>query len=80
MVRSHWPCPMLGLNRCSERGRFTGFFGKVNSRQKRGPAAVKTPPWRAERRGRFGNEALTHGNNGAPFGAPHPRLFLRETK
>ena len=39
MVGSGWLCPMLGLIRCSVRGRVTGFFGKANSRQKRGPAA-----------------------------------------
>ena len=39
------------------------------------PGCRKTPPWRAERRGHSGNGMLTHGNTGAPFGAPHPRLF-----
>ena len=80
MVRSRWLCPMLGRVQCSARGWTPGFFGKANSRQKRGPAAVKTPPWRAERRGHSGNGMLTHGNNGASLGAPHPRLFLRDAK
>jgi len=39
MVRSPWLCLMLGLAQCSARGWVTGFFGKANSRQKRGPAA-----------------------------------------
>jgi hypothetical protein len=34
-----------------------------------------TPPWRAERRGCFGDKALSHTKTGAPIGAPHPRLF-----
>ena len=38
MVRSPWLCPMLGLIPL-KRGWITGFFGKANSRQKRGPAA-----------------------------------------
>ena len=39
MVRSRWLCPMLGRVQCSARGWTPGFFGKANSRQKRGPAA-----------------------------------------
>ena len=41
---------------CSERGWIAGLFGKADSRQKRGPAMDKTPPWRAERRGILGNQ------------------------
>ena len=51
MVRSPWLCPMLGLIPL-KRGWVTGFFGKVNSRQKRGPAAGRRRLWSAERRPR----------------------------
>ena len=93
MVRSPWLCPMLGLIPL-KRGWITGFFGKANSRQKRGPAAVKTPRWSAGRRAPVatGAHALSAearkgigGTQGvdqdvAPFGAPSPRYFAGARK
>jgi hypothetical protein len=58
MVRSHW---LYRGKRGSVPKRAEARPSReVNSRQKRGPATGKTPPWRAERRGRFGNKALSH--------------------
>jgi hypothetical protein len=58
MVRSHW---LYRGKRGSVPKRAEARPSReANSRQKRGPAAGKTPPWRAGRRGRFGNKALSH--------------------
>ena len=58
--------PMLRKGSRSE-GR-----GQAESRRKRGPAAVKTPPWRAERR-RASATMHARKETVAPLGAPLPR-------
>jgi hypothetical protein len=58
MVRSHWP--YRGKRGSVPKRAEARPSREANSRQKRGPATGKTPPWRAERRGHSGNGMLTH--------------------
>ncbi len=75
MVRSPWLCPMLKGPAAPKRGRGLRVLRESQQPPEARPGCRKTPPWRAERRGHLRNEMLTHGNTGAPFGAPHPRYF-----
>ena len=59
MVRSHWPCPMLGMARCPKGSRLR-VLREGQQPPKARPGGRKTPQWRAEGRGHLGNKMLTH--------------------
>ncbi len=54
------PLALPGQKRLgAQKGRGSAVPGSQQPPEAR-PGCRKTPPWRAERRGRFGNKALTH--------------------
>jgi hypothetical protein len=73
MVRSHWL--YRGKRGSVPKRAEARPLREANSRQKRGPAAGKTPPWRAERRGTLGTEC-THEKGSAAWRAT-PSMFSR---